>query len=138
MKQVATVLLMIIGLNIWAQNPYTPKVLSMRERAEVIDAWLEERVATVLPDIMRRAGVDMWIIIAREYNEDPVIKTLLPATWQSARRTTMLIAYDNGNNVETFGMSRYNTGELFKTGPTFNISATIVLLITAFLYAYFW
>ena len=57
----------------------------------------------------------MWIIIAREYNEDPIIKTLLPATWQSARRTTMLIAYDDGEEVKTFGMSRYNTGNLFKT-----------------------
>ncbi|MFK7952459.1 MAG: M24 family metallopeptidase [Ekhidna sp.] len=100
-----------------AQNAYFPKVLNMRERAEVIDQWLEERVQTVLPDIMRRSGIDMWIIIAREYNEDPVIKTLLPSTWQSARRTTVLVAYDPGNNqaLETFGISRYNTGSLFKT-----------------------
>lgn len=89
----------------------------MRERAEVIDQWLEERIQTVLPEVMRRSGIDMWVIIAREYNEDPVIKTLLPATWQSARRTTMLIAYDPGEGkpLETFGMSRYNTGNLFKT-----------------------
>ncbi|MDB4583626.1 M24 family metallopeptidase [Draconibacterium sp.] len=89
----------------------------MQERAEVVDAWLEERVETVLPEIMRRSGIDMWVIIAREYNEDPVIKTLLPATWQSARRTTMLIAYNPGEGLplETFGISRYNTGELFKT-----------------------
>jgi Xaa-Pro aminopeptidase len=59
----------------------------------------------------------MWIIIAREYNEDPVIKTLLPATWQSARRTTILVAYDPGNGLplETFGISRYNTGKIFPT-----------------------
>jgi len=101
----------------WAQNPYVPKVLNMRERATVIDQWLEERVQTVLPHIMRRSGIDMWIIIAREYNEDPIIKTLLPATWQSARRTTILIAYDpgEGQQLETFGISRYNTGKIFKT-----------------------
>lgn len=89
----------------------------MQERAEVIDRWLEERVKTVLPAIMRRAEIDMWIIIAREYNEDPVIKTLLPATWQSARRTTILVAYDPGQGkaLETFGISRYNTGDIFKT-----------------------
>lgn len=95
----------------------SPKVLSMRDRAQVVDAWLEERVEKVLPSLMRRAEIDMWIIIAREYNEDPVIKTLLPATWQSARRTTILIAYDpkQGKPLETFGLSRYNTGNLFKT-----------------------
>ena len=89
----------------------------MQERAEIVDTWLEERVETVLPEIMRRSGIDMWVIIAREYNEDPVIKTLLPATWQSARRTTILIAYDPGEGkpLETFGISRYNTGKVFKT-----------------------
>jgi Xaa-Pro aminopeptidase len=100
-----------------AQNPYFPVTLNMKERAEVINAWLEERVETVLPDIMRRSGIDMWVIIAREYNEDPVIKTLLPATWHAARRTTILVAYDPGEDkaLETFGISRYNTGEIFKT-----------------------
>ncbi len=117
MKNLIITLFLLLSISLFAQNPYSPKVLSMKERAEVIDGWLKERVETVLPEIMRRAGVDMWIIIAREYNEDPVIKTLLPATWQSARRTTMLIAFDpgNGKSLETFGMSRYNTGDLFKT-----------------------
>ncbi len=117
MKKVLIATLVLVSFNTVAQNPYTPKILSMQERAEVTDRWLKERVETVLPTIMRRSGIDMWVIIAREYNEDPVIKTLLPATWQSARRTTMLIAYDPGEGkpLETFGMSRYNTGELFKT-----------------------
>lgn len=117
MKILFTVLSFSLSFLLTAQNPYLPKVLSMRERAEVIDQWLEERVQTVLPEVMKRSEIDMWIVIAREYNEDPVIKTMLPATWQSARRTTMLIAYDPGDGkpLETFGMSRYNTGELFKT-----------------------
>ncbi len=101
----------------FTQNAYFPKTLNMQERAEVIDSWLEERVEIVLPEIMRRSGIDMWLIIAREYNEDPVIKTFLPATWQSARRTTMLIVYDPGEGkpLETFGISRYDTGNIFKT-----------------------
>ncbi|WP_436516860.1 M24 family metallopeptidase [Ekhidna sp. To15] len=117
MKKVLLASLVLLSFYSIAQNPYTPKVLSMQERAEVIDQWLKERVETVLPTIMQRFDIDMWVIIAREYNEDPVIKTLLPATWQSARRTTMLIAYDPGDGkpLETFGMSRYNTGDLFKT-----------------------
>lgn len=99
-----------------AQNPYFPKTLNMRERAEVIDSWLEERVETVLPDLMKRTGIDCWIIIAREYNEDPVIKTMLPATWQSARRTTMLLIFDPGNGkpIETVAMARYDVGKTFK------------------------
>ncbi|KAA3624044.1 MAG: M24 family metallopeptidase [Bacteroidetes bacterium] len=111
------IFLTLFSIPTFSQNPYFPKTLNMRERAEVIDAWLEERVETVLPEIMRRSDIDMWIVIAREYNEDPVIKTLLPATWQSARRTTILIAYEPGEDkpLETFGMSRYNTGKVFET-----------------------
>ena len=115
-----SLLFLLIGmlyLNLAAQNPYFPVTLNMKERAEVIDAWLAERVETVLPEIMRRSGIDMWVIIAREYNEDPVIKTLLPATWHAARRTTILVVYDPGEDksLETFGISRYNTGEIFLT-----------------------
>jgi len=110
-------LLGMLYINASAQNPYFPVTLNMKERAEVIDAWLEERMETVLPEIMRRSGIDMWVIIAREYNEDPVIKTLLPATWLAARRTTILVVYDPGEDkaLETFGISRYNAGEIFKT-----------------------
>lgn len=117
MKNTLTLLFVFSAFTLFSQNPYSPKTLNMRERAEVIDQWLEERVKTVLPEIMRRSKIDMWVIIAREYNEDPVIKTLLPSTWQSARRTTILVAYDpgNGEDLETFGISRYNTGDLFKT-----------------------
>ena len=101
---------------IWAQQGYVPKILNMRERAEVIDHWLNERVQTVLPEIMNRTGIDCWVIIAREYNEDPVIKTMLPATWQSARRTTMLVIFNPGNGkpLETMAMARYDVGTLFK------------------------
>jgi len=117
MKKILFTLLSISVLSVFAQNPYFPKTLDMQARAEIIDLWLAEKVKNDLPEIMKRSGIDMWVVIAREYNEDPVIKTLLPATWQSARRTTMLIAFDPGDNkpIETFGMSRYNTGDLFKT-----------------------
>lgn len=91
-------------------------ILPMRERAAVIDRWLTTRVRTVLPDLMRRTGIDMWIIISREYNEDPVIRTFLPATWQSARRRTILLIYDAGGNqpLETLAVARYAVGDLFE------------------------
>ena len=42
------------------------------------------------PGLMDRAGIDLWLVVGREYNEDPVLATLLPATWLSARRRTIL------------------------------------------------
>ncbi len=114
-KIIISAILAVFSFSIQAQNPYSPKTLNMRERAKVIDLWLEDRVENVLPRIMRRAGVDMWIIISREYNEDPVLKTFLPSTWQSARRNTMLVIFDpgDGKKLETYAMARYAVGKLF-------------------------
>ncbi|EKB49680.1 M24 family metallopeptidase [Cecembia lonarensis] len=91
-------------------------VLSQREQAAVIDQWLEERIETLLPALMDRAGLDMWVIISREYNEDPVIRTFLPATWHAARRRTMLVMYKapGSDKVETLAVARYDVGKAFK------------------------
>lgn len=94
----------------------TPAVLSLRQRGEVRDAWLAERVETVLPDLMRRAEVDTWVLISREYNEDPVLKTMLPSKWMGARRTTVLLIHDPGKGkpLETLACARYGVGDIFK------------------------
>ncbi len=91
-----------------------PAILPLKKRGEVKDQWLKERVSTVLPDLMRREGIDMWLLISREYNEDPVLKTMLPSFWLSARRTTILVIYDNGQELETMACARYDVGEVFK------------------------
>ena len=91
-----------------------PRILPLKQQGEVRDRWLKERFEIVLPDIMRREGVDMWVLISREYNEDPVLKTMLPSFWLSARRTTMLVIYDNGEELETLACARYDVGEVFK------------------------
>lgn len=98
-----------------AQQTAPAKILSMQERAEIMNNWLEYRLDNIVPKLMQRENIDMWIIIAREYNEDPVIKTMLPATWQSARRRTILVFSDNDKEVERMAVARYNIGEFFKT-----------------------
>jgi len=95
-------------------DPATPEIYSMRERAALRDAWLVKRLDRVIPQVMRREGVDMWVIIAREYNEDPVVKTMLPATWLRARRRTILVFFDPGEGpVERLAVSRYPVGDAF-------------------------
>ncbi len=109
-------LLLIYFLPLSANSQDHPYILSMKDRATVIDDILADRVKTILPEIMRREGVDMWLIISREYNEDPVIKTLLPATWLAARRRTILVVFDKGEgkDLETLAVARYDVGTTFK------------------------
>jgi Xaa-Pro aminopeptidase len=92
------------------------QVLSDREQSRVVDEILTERFNTLLPMLMERTGIDMWVIIAREYNEDPVLKTMLPSTWLSARRTTMLVFYADpkSKQVEKLAIARYNVGDAIK------------------------
>ena len=88
----------------------------MQDRAVVIDRLLEDKLRTTLPGLMRREGFDMWVVMSREYNEDPIISTLLPATWLAARRRTILVMYDPGpgKEIETLAVARYDVGTAFK------------------------
>lgn len=88
-----------------------PGVATLREEAERRDRWLQERLDTVVPRVMERAGVDAWVVAGREYNEDPVLATMLPATWLSARRRTVLVFTDRGRRRAA--VARYAVGEAF-------------------------
>ena len=59
-------------------DSYRNKILPLRQQAAIRNTWLQQRLEEFLPELMEREGFDMWIIAAREYNEDPVIMTFLP------------------------------------------------------------
>ncbi|MEE4299718.1 MAG: M24 family metallopeptidase [Pseudomonadales bacterium] len=90
-------------------------ILSLAERARVVDEITEHRIETVLPELMARSGIDLWVIISREYNEDPVIRTMLPGDQFAARRRTVLLIHDPGEGapLETLSVSRYAVGRTF-------------------------
>lgn len=92
------------------------QVLPLREQARVMDEMLAERINNLLPQLMERNKIDMWILVSREYNEDPVLKTMLPATWLSARRRTILVFYHNPSKkiYEKLAIARYNVGDNIK------------------------
>ena len=89
------------------------QILSERERAVVINDILANRINNLLPKLMDRTGIDMWVLISREYNEDPVLKTMLPATWLNARRRTIILFYRNKekNTIDKLAVARYNFGD---------------------------
>lgn len=95
------------------EEPLQP--LPLKQRAEVLDELTRQRLDTLVPVLMRREKIDLWILVAREYDEDPVVETMLPATWLRARRRTILVFHDLGekSGVERFSISRYDVGGLF-------------------------
>lgn len=88
------------------------QILPERERARLKDDILADRFNNLLPQLMDKTGIDMWLIISREYNEDPVMRTMLPATWLNARRRTILVFYRNkAGNMEKLAIARYDIGK---------------------------
>ncbi len=92
---------------------YSQQILPENERARVVDEILADRFNILLPELMDKTDIDMWILISREYNEDPVLRTMLPSTWLNARRRTILVFYRNKdkNTIEKLAVARYDVGE---------------------------
>jgi Xaa-Pro aminopeptidase len=107
---------LILLLSIFLFQISQSQILSEREQSRVVDEILQERFNVLLPTLMERTGIDMWVIISREYNEDPVLKTMLPSTWLSARRTTILVFFNDTKKkqLEKLAIARYNVGESIK------------------------
>jgi Xaa-Pro aminopeptidase len=113
----------VVGASIFAQDIGTAavrdidNVLPEKERAKVMNEILEWRLDHIIPELMRREGIDMWVIICREYNEDPVYLTLVPEETMAARRTSILVFHDKGEKegVERLTCSFYGMGKWYKS-----------------------
>jgi Xaa-Pro aminopeptidase len=97
-------------------QPVMPAILPIRDRTRVQNAILADRLETIVPKLMRDHKIDMWVLMAREYFEEPVVATMLNAESLHARRRTILIFFDPGNGkpIERLTVSRYGLGGLFK------------------------
>ncbi len=102
--------------------PAQERILTHREQAGLQRTWIEKRFATILPDLMRREGIDMWIIVSREYNDDPVFRSMAPATTFASRRRTILVFHDlgPGKGVERLSIGRFDYDGLFTVVKTHN------------------
>lgn len=94
-----------------------PGILEQRDRVEPVNRMLRDRLENLLPRLMRETGIDMWLVINREYLEDPVYLTLVPEPVFAARRTTMLVFHDRGpeEGVDRLTVSRYGLGDFYRS-----------------------
>ena len=109
MKKILFLLLLAVGGSLFAQA-----VLPLKERAKVVEQIQQERFDVLLPELMKAHDIDAWVIITREYNEDPVLKTMLPPNWLNARRRTILVFSKDAktDEVSRAAISRYPFGKL--------------------------
>jgi Xaa-Pro aminopeptidase len=67
---------------------------TLREQAALQQDWLKKRLDTFLPALMRKHGIDMWVVPMREYNEDPVFSSITAPETFFARRRTIYVFFD--------------------------------------------
>ena len=99
----------LFSLSITAQA-----ILPLKERAIVMEEIQHDRFTKLLPALMKEHHIDAWVLITREYNEDPVVKTMLPPTWLNARRRTILVFTLDPKTgvVSRAAITRYPFGKL--------------------------
>ncbi len=86
----------------------------LRRSSDARDRLLVARLDALVPALMDRAGLDAWVVAGREHAEDPVLRTMLPATWLgTARRRTILLFLRTGDTVRRMAIARYAVGDAF-------------------------
>ena len=105
--------ILILITVLFVSNFYAQDILPLKERADFVNKLQKDRFNNLLPKLMEETGIDMWVLIAREYNEDPIIKTMLPPTWLNARRTTIVVfSLDSkSKKFESVAIARYAFGD---------------------------
>jgi Xaa-Pro aminopeptidase len=100
------------------------RTLNLDARDALGNRWLTTRFDQVLPRLMRREKIDMWVVICREHAEDPVYSTLVPQPSMFAWRLTMFVYTDRGAaGVERLTVNRYGGGDLHKLFPSYYTAA---------------
>ena len=110
-RLLCVLLLMMVSSGLRAEL----SILPYEDRPIVENRIVSERLDTLLPKLMEESGIDFWLVIAREYNDDPVFLSLVPKPRFTARRTTMLVFHNRGEEgVDRFTVSRYPLGSLYE------------------------
>ncbi len=113
MRLPRALLAVLLAASAAAQAPPLPP---LREQARIQQEWLKLRLERVLPQRMRHHGVAMWLVICREYNEDPVFFSLVSPTVFAARRRTIYVFFDRGESagVERLALGGGSNGGLYR------------------------
>ena len=84
-----------------------PRILSIKERAGLVNTITLKRLDLLIPKFMRETGLDMWIITCNEDDLDPIFKTMIPYG-QWCPITQIILFYERGpeKGVERLNISR--------------------------------
>lgn len=81
------------------------QIKTVKEQYQLKDQILKERLELLLPKIMLESEADAWVIASKEYHEDLLFPLLVPASYITARRVTMLVFIKEQKHIHRFSLS---------------------------------
>jgi Xaa-Pro aminopeptidase len=112
-RYVAILLAVLATASPSARQPARP-FGTLREQAAQQQQWLQKRLDTFLPALMRKHGIDMWVVPMREYNEDPIFSAITSPDTFAARRRTIYVFFDDGKSVQRIALGGSSQGGVFE------------------------
>lgn len=91
--------------------PTMPKLLDQRQQMDVREQWLMKRLGSLLLPMMKRHGIEMWLVVNEEFNSDPVTEHIVPPIPIVGRRDVFVFV-DQGQRIERIAMLRYDEERL--------------------------
>ncbi len=132
LRALFAVLIVFLSVGVSAQDRIATTALpaaerpfgTLRDQAAQQQVWLKKRLDTFLPGLMRSAGIDLWVVPMREYNEDPVFSSIVAPETFAARRRTIYVFFDkcaatrapvNASCIERIALGGTSQGGVFET-----------------------
>jgi Xaa-Pro aminopeptidase len=107
-------LFFFLFLIVCSSQAFTGSLPGLRKQSEIRQQWLKLRLERVLPHLMRKHKVDLWLIVCREYNEDPLFFSLVSPDVFAARRRTIYMFHDRGEQgVDRLALGGGSNGGLY-------------------------
>jgi hypothetical protein len=118
--QIGLIVVILIASSAVAQSPDVPRaeihpLPTLREQNDEQLVWLKARLDHVLPALMTKHGVDLWVLSMREYAEDPVFWSFAaPTTFAARRRSIYLFHRQDDGSVRRIALGGSDQGGNFE------------------------
>ena len=107
-RRIVVAALLIVCANVGA--PAQTVLPTWSEQIAVREGWLVQRHAMMLP-MMRRHGINMWIVVNEEFHDDPLAQYVAPPRPYTGNRD-VFVFIDAGDRLRAVALTNYSEENL--------------------------
>jgi Xaa-Pro aminopeptidase len=88
-------------------NDAEPKLLTWSQQLAMREQWLKKRHEMILP-MMRKHGIDMWIVVNEEFHDDPLTQYIAPPRPYAGNRDVFVFVDAGENGLRKLALTGYS------------------------------